>query len=196
MSSLTNSEPSQTYLRLIQIGKAGNNGVDGTLTNLQDGGGNNLLIRVSNTSIVLDSDVNVPRFNTAIGLIYDETGNASFDCARGLVDPVGGFALTWDDAGIYGPNWTIGSDGSIVGLTSYDLSSTGPNNGTNGSGLDLSTFNSAIGTVGDGVSEFKCGIALLIDASSRIFLGFLPTSDPGNNFQLWNDSGTLKISAG
>ena len=35
-----------------------------------------------------------------------------------------------------------------------------------------------------------------LTTTSTVVLSNLPTSDPGSTGQLWNDSGTLKISAG
>lgn len=37
---------------------------------------------------------------------------------------------------------------------------------------------------------------LMINDSGKVMATDLPTSDPNNKGQLWNDSGTLKISAG
>ena len=37
---------------------------------------------------------------------------------------------------------------------------------------------------------------VVVNNSGTVMLPNLPTSDPNNAGQLWNDSGTLKISAG
>ena len=37
---------------------------------------------------------------------------------------------------------------------------------------------------------------LMINNAGKIMATDLPTTDPGNNGQLWNDNGTVKISAG
>jgi hypothetical protein len=36
----------------------------------------------------------------------------------------------------------------------------------------------------------------MINNRGKIMATDLPTTDPGNNGQLWNDNGTVKISAG
>ena len=37
---------------------------------------------------------------------------------------------------------------------------------------------------------------VVVNESGKIMAADLPTSDPNNTGQLWNDSGTVKISAG
>lgn len=52
------------------------------------------------------------------------------------------------DTNLVGNSWQINFDGFTSGLTGYDLSSGGPNNGTDGSGLDLTAV-SSFGTATD-----------------------------------------------
>ena len=38
--------------------------------------------------------------------------------------------------------------------------------------------------------------SVMLNESGKVMAADLPTSDPSNAGQLWNDSGTVKISAG
>ena len=56
--------------------------------------------------------------------------------------------------------------------------------------------NVGIGCYKNADLDQKFTIGGCISARDGIFLGNLPTSDPGEIGQVWNDSGDLKISAG
>lgn len=61
--------------------------------------------------------------------------------------------------------WRIEPDGATFGLTGYDLSESGPNNGTDGSGLDL-TGNSQFGTAGSSTMFGDPGGSTTVQGSS------------------------------
>lgn len=82
---------------------------------------------------------------------------------RQLIDDATSVSAFWDEDGltigagksILGGSWTISAIGTTSGLTGYDLSSGGPNNGTNGSGItgyDLSLGGPNSGTDGGGLN--------------------------------------------
>lgn len=158
-------------------------------------------------------------------VLKDGSGvNAASFLDRSLLDESGNPILAWDSSGIYipqeqgisNPNWSIDGPGNASGLnladcTGYDLSASGPNNGTDGSGLDLYYYGGDIGSgnglsglkvnaqakmdgllVGDGIGLF--GI-MLVDAIQGIRMN-LPTSDPLVEGALWNLAGVVQISAG
>lgn len=115
---------------------------------------------------------------------YDEGTNS------GYVNLFGDFGIGNEEQG-----WLISNGGVIMGLTGYDLSSGGINDGTVGSGLDLSSFSGDIGGAifGDGIGSF--GLASFNISGTGIRFN-LPTSDPFMAGQLYSLAGVVNVSAG
>jgi hypothetical protein len=132
-------------------------------------------------------------------------GATSLDNANRLAqDLSGNIIFGWGDSGNLNlgenaglsnadNNWNIFPDGSMSGLnldglTGYDLSSTGPNNGTDGSGLSLGGITSDLGSTGAGASGLK--------VDGQVTFLSLPSADPHIAGQVWSNLGILTVSAG
>ena len=87
------------------------------------------------------------------------------------------------DADTLSSQLSFGSDGIIFEGSTPDAFETTLTAGTGPSADRTITLPDLDGTV-------------VVNNSGTVMMSSLPTSDPNNAGQLWNDSGTLKISAG
>ena len=68
--------------------------------------------------------------------------------------------------------------------------------GSHGNGYNYGAFSEGVAKLGDGLDENNGTKVEIDDVNQWIKLHNLPTLDPGELNALWNDAGTLKISAG
>ena len=68
--------------------------------------------------------------------------------------------------------------------------------GTGNYSLGIDNSDSDLLKIGPGSSPSSVTAGVHVDTSGNVYLPDLPTSDPVSSGQLWNDSGTVKVSAG
>jgi len=125
--------------------------------------------------------------STAIGYVSNASGTKS--------SSLGTSANASGDYSI-----AIGADTTASGNNSISISAgTSSFTNSNVNGIDIRTSDSAsIHYSQDSDFVFGAGVTMtdLVSTGATIVFNNLPTSDPVNAGQLWNDAGTLKVSAG
>lgn len=122
----------------------------------------------------------------------DKNGNIVFGAGTKTVTGVGNFML---DTTVHFAS-TSTSNSRVAIASNVDFRSTAL--------LQWSSTAAAMGTKDLGLKREAAGILRITDGStgdgklyaSDLVLDSLPTTDPTNAGQIWNDSGTLKVSAG
>lgn len=110
MGDLTNTPISDFYKDLLQVPNA-NNGIDGTLRQVQDGAGNGLPLWASTSQLRLpDADINGGTIDgTVIGGTSPAAGTFTTFTSNGIDDNASATALTIDSSG----NIQVGSDTDV-----------------------------------------------------------------------------------
>lgn len=157
-------------------------------------------------AVTFDSDVTVSgnlkgEASAEIDLNFVVNGDSTFNGAAGFEDSIAiGGEATFGDNSTFEGNVSI--DGNIIPsghILPSDSCDIIPNGNLRLGDPDADNYeafvsinNAATGAIVISAPE----ASLTLIANSLLFSHGIPTSDPVNAGQIWNDSGTLKISAG
>ena len=95
MSDLTNSLINATYKKLIQVSSSGNEGISGTLTNVQTGDGTNTALKLATSAAQVDGTL-------FVGQTFGVSGDASIAGGLAVANKVCASAYYGDGSNLTG----------------------------------------------------------------------------------------------
>lgn len=152
----------------------GNLQVDGTTTTV-----NTSTVQVEDNILTLNSGVSgAPSSNSGIEVERGTGTNVTF---------------LWDETA---DKWTIGTETLVAGTVEGDLTGDVTGNITGNVTGNVTATTVSVATINSDDSTQVTVEDGLTVTGTVIMMANLPTSDPGNAGQLYNDSGTVKVSTG